>query len=326
MTTRSFSLSRRRMLHGTAAAAIATGAALSDRALAQSTLAGRDVMSDKRPIIHQDGPKFGAYDPHGDFREESGIATEHLFLPWVDVDLSSLPAADDYALARNRKILVTIEPWSWAKDWNITPSALRRDILAGRYDSNMRAILRALSNFKSPLIIRWAQEMDSSIGRFIWQNWHPKDYIQAYVRMSDITRTMLPEAQVMWSPKGEKNLVNYYPGDEYVDLVGLSVFGLEAYDKIEFGGDRNYADAVRQGYGLAVGFKKPIWVAELGYEGDPTYVSQWIQDVTRSYPQYPEIKEVIYFNDREVWEWPHNLGLPNWRVVRDAPTYSARPR
>ena len=27
---------------------------------------------------------------------------------------------------------------------------------------------------------------------------------------------------------------------------------------------------------------------------------------------------VVYFNDREVYPWPENYGLPNWRVAREA--------
>jgi beta-mannanase len=32
----------------------------------------------------------------------------------------------------------------------------------------------------------------------------------------------------------------------------------------------------------------------------------------------PLLKGVIYFNDREVYPWFNNYGLPNWRVVQDA--------
>jgi endoglucanase len=275
-------------------------------------------------VLHADGSKFGCYDPYGDFKDDRRVATEQLFLPWEDVELSTLPAADEYSFARGRKVLVTIEPWSWSQDWNVSPFELRNLILSGRRDENLQAICRVLANFRSPLIIRWAQEMENPSGRFTWANWPAKDYIAAYKRMIDIVRAMLPNAQIMWSPKGEKNLQNYYPGDDYLDIVGLSVFGLEAYDMIEFRRPRSFAEILKQGYDLSAGYGKPIWVAELGYEDGLQYVAKWVQEATLSYPEFPQLKEVNYFNHKEVWPWPHNLGLPDWRVVRDKPTYPAR--
>ena len=108
-------------MRGTAAAAMAAAftpiATATRPAMAQSAaFAGRDLLRDKRPVLHENGTLFGAYDPYGDFSEEDGLATEHLFLPWEDLELDGLDIADDYARERGRKILITIEPWSWALD------------------------------------------------------------------------------------------------------------------------------------------------------------------------------------------------------------------
>lgn len=97
--------------------------------------------------------------------------------------------------------------------------------------------------------------------------------------------------------------------------MGLSVFGLEKFDMIEYGRPRTFAESVRQGYELTAPFGKPITVAELAYDGSPEYVGRWMGDVTAPRPEFPQLKEVIYFNDNEVWPWPHGLGRPRWRVV-----------
>lgn len=316
MSELSYPVSRRMMLGGAVAAGCAAPVLGSLPALAQAPAAARDVMVDKRPVIHGDGPRLGVYDPWGDFKDEKRIATEHLFLPWEDVELAPLPDADAYASARGRNVLVTIEPWSWAKEWNVSRTELRDLILSGQRDENMRAILKAIAGFKSPITIRWAQEMENPFGRFTWSNWKPSDYIEAFRRMAGIIREMLPKAHVMWSPRGQQNLVNYYPGDAYVDLVGLTVFGLEKFDIIQSGKARTFVELLRPGYELTARYKKPIWVAELGYEGDRSYLEKWVEDVTANHPQFPLLKEVVYFNDKEVWPWPHNLGMPDWRVVK----------
>lgn len=291
-------------------------------AFAQEALRSSIIAGDKRPIIHGDGPKFGVYDPNGDFSAQSNVSTEHLFLPWEDVDLTSLPVADAYALQRNRKLLVTIEPWSWGEDWKLLPGQLRDGILAGKYDANISAIADVLATLKSPLIIRWGQEMEDLTGRFSWAGWSPEDYIAAYKRINDIVRAKVPNAQIMWSPKGLPNMNEYYPGDDQVDLVGLSVFGLDEYDMTVDKKLSKFAEKLEPGYKLALIHNKPIWVAELAYEGrlEATkidYMEEWAKTVTLNYPQFSELKEVIYFNDKEVHPWPYNLGLPAWRVIRD---------
>jgi len=304
--------------------AIVAGAATGVQA--QSNNQSINVKVDKRPIIHPDATKFGAYDPHGDFTNQKSVSTEHLFLPWEDVELNDLYVADDYAFARGRKLLITVEPWSWALDWRVTSDQLRRRILAGTYDANMLAITKIVAKLKSPVTIRWGQEMENKSGRFSWANWNPADYKKAYVRMMKIVRKVSPNAQIMWSPRGEKNLQDYYPGPEFIDIIGLSVFGLKKFDEIEFGKPRSFQQSVKQGYELTVGYGKPIWVAELAYEGEDAYVLDWLKTVTKKFPEYPELKEVIYFNDKEVYPWPYNLGLPEWRVVRGQASSIRRQR
>jgi endoglucanase len=181
----------------------------------------------------------------------------------------------------------------------------------------MRAILKHVAEFKCPVIIRWGAEMDNPSGRFTWANWTPDDYVAAYRRMMGIVREMVPGAKVMWSPRGDETLQAYYPGNDYVDIIGLSVFGFEAYDMAEFNHTRGFSEALRQGYNLVAGFGKPVWVAETGYDGSIAYLERWSKDLTYKDSAFPLLEAVIYFNHQEVWSWPYDLGFPQWRVVPD---------
>ena len=236
-------------------------------------------------------------------------------MPWEDVDLATLSVADEYALQRKRKLLITIEPWSWNEDRRLSANDLRRRVLAGSYDANIKAISDVVKTLKSPVIIRWGQEMEDRSGRFSWADWPPQDYIKAYRKVADQFRKDRPTVQIMWSPKGQEDLEKYYPGDDYVDVIGLSVFGLQDYDMREYGAPRTFTEALKPGYERVAPFRKPIWVAELGYEGDANYMQPWIQAATAKNDQFPDLKEVIYFNDRDVIGWPFGLGRPNWRVT-----------
>ena len=258
--------------------------------------------------------KFGVYDPEGSFSDRGNVAIEHLFLPWEDVELETMYQADDYARARGRTLLVTVEPWTWSRDERNTPEFLKAGILSGSYDQNMVLICQILNELKSPVTVRWGHEMDDKTGQFIWSGWAPRTYITAYRRMIDVCREHAPQAKFMWSPFGEKNLKSYYPGDNYVDIVGLTVFGLQRYDNDKFGHDRTFAEILQPGYELADDFGKPICVAELGYVGDSAYVNKWNQMVSSKDPRFPDLVCNVYFNQKEVYPWPENYGLPDWRV------------
>lgn len=256
---------------------------------------------------------FGVYDPDGAFSADPSITVEHLFLPWEDVSLQSLHDADSYTVARHRALLITIEPWTWSNSARNTPENLRAGIFSGLYDQNMRAICSVIGTLESPVTVRWAQEMEDGSSRFIWAGWKPVDYIAAYRRMIGICRNAAPRARYMWSPKGLPGLEQYYPGDSYVDIVGVSVFGYQPADQAEVGHNQTFDEIFAPRYQRVAGFGKPVVVAELGYSGNQEYVDAWNARVRQSSEAYPQLVGVIYFNQREVYPWIGQVGLPDWR-------------
>lgn len=257
---------------------------------------------------------YGAFDPEGDYIAETDYLIEHVFLPWEDVSLVSLFDADQYALERNRALMVTIEPWTWTVDERNTPNFLLNGILSGYYDSNMRGVCQVIGQLQSPVSVRWAQEMERADGQFIWSDWQPKSYITAYKRMIDICRIEAPNINIVWSPAGDEGLERYYPGDDYVDIVGLSIFGLEAWEQEVFDGARTYDSWLEETYARASVFGKPVIVAELGFSGGVDYVTQWQNAVRQPQPDKPLLSGVVYFNQKEVHPWPDGFGLPDWRL------------
>ncbi|WP_159587468.1 glycoside hydrolase family 26 protein [Chelativorans xinjiangense] len=304
-----------------AAAILASGvvfAANSPRGIPDPNSTTAGTPSDKRPVITPSSISFGAYDPHGDFGEDPNSTIEHLFLPWEDVDLSTLTIADEYALARGRSLLISVEPWSWDRDWRVSSEELYRGIVSGRYDANAAAVCSEVAKLKSPATVRFAQEMDEQDNQFTWAQWSGPEYISAYRRFVTECRKHLANAEFMWSPKGNADLQDYYPGDDVVDVIGLSVFGYQPYDREKTGRDQTFAERLAPGYNLVKDYGKAIVVAELGYEGDQAYVRQWAEAVTKRHAEFPELTAVVYFNDREVYPWPDDFGLPNWRVVEES--------
>lgn len=260
---------------------------------------------------------FGVYDPHGDFADDPNVQIEHLFLPWEDVYLPSLLEADQYARDRNRSVLVTIEPWTWTRSDRNTPAVLQAGISDGSYDTNMSSICGMLNQFQSPVTVRWAQEMEDGSGQFIWADWEPETFIAAYRRMVDVCRAEAPEIDFMWSPLGLEGFEDYFPGKDYADVVGLSVFGLQPWEEQVLGTQQSFRDILVPRYERALQFGLPIVVAEVGYSGKQTYVETWHNDLRQDLADLTELQAVIYFNQQEVYPWPDGFGLPNWQVNKN---------
>lgn len=254
---------------------------------------------------------FGVYDPEGSFAADPEVSIEHVFLPWEGVDLDTLYTADEYTRQRNRTMLVTVEPWVWGAPYET--EVLRRDILAGRHDATMRRVCTVLGTLESPVTVRWAHEMDNPNGHFPWAMWNPEDHIAAYRRMVDVCRTAAPDLRFMWSPAGEEGLEAYYPGEDVVDVIGLSVFGAQEFQRMHLGGEQSFAEVLAPRYNRVSDFGKPIMVAELGFVGDRTYLDDWFNTVRQADDRFPELTAVIYYNSQEVWPWPYDFGLPDWR-------------
>ncbi len=285
------------------------------RTIAATATAAALVAPAAQLLAAPPGPlPFGVYDPDGQFSADTEVTIEHVFLPWEDVNLASLLEADVYALERNRALVITIEPWTWTRDERNTADFLWNGIQQGYYDANMKAVCSVIGTMQSPVSVRWAHEMETDDGQFIWSAWDPANYVTAFRRMVEICRTEAPNINVIWSPIGLENASEYYPGDEYVDLVGLSIFGYEPWDKAVLGGPQDYAQLLTQRYDEVKGFNKPVVVAEVGYSGSQAYVDAWEAKVREARPDLPLLVGAVYFNQKEVYPWPNDFGYPDWRI------------
>jgi hypothetical protein len=107
------------------------------------------------------------------------------------------------------------------------------------------------------------------------------------------------DAEVLHQPWN--NIKNYYPGDNYIDWIGISVYG--AFDRgttwDSFTGilDTAYPEL------SSISIKKPLAVFEYGVLEDPSQGNKtaWIDDALHSIAstRYPRIKAISYWNE----EW-----------------------
>jgi beta-mannanase len=116
----------------------------------------------------------------------------------------------------------------------------------------------------------------------------------------------------VWSPAGNSGLEAYYPGDDVVDYIGLTVLEDPIWDE-GFGlRPQSFTQLLRPRYERVVPMNKPILVAELGVSDDLERQASWLADAAVAVSDFPEVRAMIYFNDVNA---PSTLSTqPDWRV------------
>lgn len=190
-------------------------------------------------------------------------------------------------------------------------------ITSGQYDSQIRDMFTYMSTLKCPVFLRIGGEMN------IWGNQAPPaaGFIAAYRHIADIGRSIAPNVALVFSPNYGSHtgvdMDSYYPGDAYVDWVGVSLY----YDRYsttgvtnmdQFFGVNTYGDAllnVQRVIHLAQLHNKPVMATEGGsansFNGQD--ISAWSADrMARAYSflpmVYPQIKAIISSDYHYSWE------------------------
>lgn len=261
---------------------------------------------------------LGAYDPHDALRDSDTPRIEHVFVFWQAVDDAMLATKMRLAETKGRTLLVTVEPYTKAANWRDGGDHLFTDIVGGGFDREITTVCDAIARYRGEHWIRWGHEMERSTDRYPWARGDASGYVAAYRYFVDACRKIAPHARIVWSPKGEGGLHAYYPGDDYVDLIGVSVWGLEKWDRERHGRPRSFTETFDEKYRRVAKFGKPVIIAEFGVAGRKRYRQDWkseIRALSKRRNPFPMLSAIIYFYDKEPYHWPAGHGSPDWRIA-----------
>jgi hypothetical protein len=203
--------------------------------------------------------------------------------------------------------LITWEPW--LSDFNqddyprIPPKEKRdkfslRAIANGTYDTYINQWAKDAKSIGSPVFVRFGHEMNDPY-RYPWgpQNNKSSDYIAAWRHVVDQFRKMGAKNVIwVWSPHpayGEFDA--YYPGDKYVDWVGVGTlnYGTVATWSKWYTFDEIFGNF----YPQFAKYKKPIMISEFGSLATGGDRNKWYEDALSGIrTKYPLVKSVIFFH------------------------------
>ena len=260
--------------------------------------------------------KLGLFDPSKTYSRDRRVSIEHAFVEW-QAEASRLPKFFRYSKHLDRQPMLTIEPWpSWR--WQ----RLQRDgdthmllsnIQNGDYDPEIKSMCGQIGATGDAVLVRWGHEMED--GRYPWSNAEPSDFIAAFRYFVRECRNLAPNAHFVWSPKGHRQLQEYYPGDEYVDFIGVSLFAIQKAELAYYGKPRSAAESISERYSRISRYNKPVIIAELGVFGSDKYLETWFSHLREKISlKYPLIDAVVYFSDTEPHRLPEPIGAPDWQL------------
>ena len=182
----------------------------------------------------------------------------------------------------------------------------------GEFDEVVRQYSTWAKSANRPIFLRIGYEFDGPHNEL-----EPKDFVKAYRRIVDILREEgVENIAFVWhsyayKPYKDYPLSSWYPGDEYVDWVGMSVF----YQPYYGAGLGPYGDAILK---FAKTHKKPVMIAESNpiFGIEKNNVDAWDKWFVNFFSIIYEknIKAISFINEN--WEKTSIEGISEWKDSR----------
>ncbi|MGZ4591352.1 MAG: glycoside hydrolase family 26 protein [Actinomycetes bacterium] len=262
----------------------------------------------------------------GSFATATGTVPEVYdnFQPWSDGRPLDVAMADQ-VVQRGIRLSITWMPWQPGRH-ETQPAYSLASIISGKHDAYIDAFARSIAQVPDTVTIRLMHEMNGN-----WYPWgtgvngnKPGQFVAAWRHVHDrFTALGVTNVTWMWAPNavytGGGGLDVLYPGDAYVDSVGVSNY--------------NWGDARHDGFttqwasfgelfdsSIALLQKlttRPIWIAEIGSTSAGGSQAQWLADTLAEVARRPEIAGLVYFDQLD-----KSAGV-DWRIDRNQAALTA---
>ena len=200
---------------------------------------------------------------------------------------------------------ITWEPWD-SQGGAVQPAYTLRSIIDGRHDTHIRSWARALSRYGGPVQLRFAQEMNGDV--YPWVEAlnanRPGEFARAWRHVHDIfTAEGAANVRWVWSPVTGDVSRGQYPGDRYVDVVGMS--GFNGGLVLNWGGWVSFADAYDAPLQRlrAIAPSKPVQITEVSTVEHGGSKPLWIKEMFDYVQAHPFIRSVLWFDLPKQADW-----------------------
>jgi endoglucanase len=253
---------------------------------------------------------------------------DHHFGVWGNVDKAkNIAHIDEFNKSNQRRIakynkpktsLLTVEPWPMFKE--DTRKGLLMNIAQGKYKTIIQDFCKIMDKIDSKkIIVRWGHEMElNESSRYPWSYNEPDLYVNAYRKWVESCREVTSKVAYNWSPAGNVGQEKYYPGDKFVDTVGMSWYSYPEYEKASYNSILTFKQIMDDKYGRVSRFGKPIIAAEFGMAGtleQKNEILRPLSDLKAVKAKYPLLDGIVLFSTKSESWIPGKIGDPDWRLT-----------
>jgi len=253
----------------------------------------------------------------------AGLPLIHWYALWNGWK-SSFSRSDLEAVDRRGSVpLISWEPWAGRPDdpdWS-----LREAILSGRHDDYIQSWASGMAEYGKPVLLRFAHEMHHQ--SYPWALGVNGNTAEDYVATWRYVRTAFDRAGAtnvkwVWNPNtlGNAPAEAYeplyralYPGDTYVDWIGLDIYN--GGPGLDWGSPtwRSFGDILAAPYQAITALTdKPLLLPEVGCAELGGSKAAWIRDaLTTELPQrFPRVRALVWFDNDKAAPWALHSSKP----------------
>jgi uncharacterized membrane protein len=288
------------------------------------------------------GTRVGEFNAFNIFVNDTGRypALRLSFYSW-GVDFPVNPNYNDSLTPIYQQGMIPVVTW---EPFSVSLAAIAN----GSQDAYINSWAQSAKTFGQPMFLRFAHEMNG-----YWYPWggDPAAYIAAWRHIYNVFQAAgATNVAFVWCPNWQSSgpgYMSYYPGDAYVDWVGVDLYNWPRWPRtFDFMVSNFYSD---------FSGRKPIMIGEVAsaqnFAPDPGFENpaaqnkaQWITDMFNAMnTKYPAIKAYLWFNVLKETDWrvqsspqslaafnaaiqnPRYLGRENLPIVIPTPTPTPIP-
>lgn len=250
-----------------------------------------------------------------EFETKVGDNPDHMaaFVHWANNQFPTYMAP--FTKDKGRTLVIFWEPSDHYIGGTVQPKFTMDEILAGKWDTYIKNFADQSRSYGSPIILIPFSEMNGN-----WNPWSgttngntPEKVVAAYRYVHNVFGDV-PNVQWGWAPNAQSvpdtaanAIEKYYPGDAYVDIVGVDGFNFNnpwmTFDQV-----------FNKSLTVISKYNKPIYIFSFASAAGSGKAA-WITDaLTTQMKKWPLI---------EGWTWFNQNKEQNWLVWSDAESLSA---
>ena len=256
---------------------------------------------------------MGVFDPNDLLINEPEVSVEHVFINFDHIQNETVFKDLKEIFNRNHDAIITVEP-SYLNDSKKDDRTILKSIINGEFDNLLSQFYKNLPKTDQIIYLRFAHEMEIPIKRYSWQSQDPIEYIKAFRYFMLFPEKEFPNIKRVWGPAGDRGLLEWWPGEDVVDVISIAIYGLPDKNITDPHKQESFEKIYMRKKSRIAYLNKPLFITELGVKGDEEFQALWLVNAAKIIKSEKNIMGISYFNRQDVPKAWGDIKPPQWEI------------